>query len=253
MRHGGKPVQTHLRGRTLHRVHRAEQAINFVRVRMSFEREQAFGDGLQMLFGFGNEEFENFVGNFAILRKRDRQAKRPGKPPEWARPRPAIRRPRSIGVSGSRRGRKCERVALLESCDVVDVSAPLELICRRSNSSTEIASDNEFRERAVHVRSERRVHGVVKDVRHLRGHFGKLREAVARGSARKRVRSDVKLLEVLGLGLRLLQKAGVLPQILEVFGSLLEEQLDGFLVGPVHRAPSTRAGARRASTAPGLR
>ena len=42
---------------------------------------------------------------------------------------------------------------------------------------------NKFGERAVHVRGERGVHGVVKDVRHFRGYLGKKRKAVAGGSA----------------------------------------------------------------------
>ena len=69
MGHGGEPVQTDLRGRTFHGVHRAEQAINVVRIGMALERQQAFGDRLQMFLGFGNKELKNFVGDFAILRE----------------------------------------------------------------------------------------------------------------------------------------------------------------------------------------
>ena len=96
----------------------------------------------------------------------------------------------------------------------------------------------------MHIRGERGVHGVMKNVRHFRGDFGKLRKAVAGGSAGERVRGDVELFQILGLRLRLLQHAGILPQILQVFGSLLEEQLDRFVIGPVHRPPSTHGGAR---------
>ena len=61
------------------------------------------------------------------------------------------------------------------------------------------------------------------------------------------MRGDVKFFEVFGPGLRLLQHAGIFPQILEVFGRLLEEELDGFLIGPVHRLSSTNTAAARDS------
>ncbi len=69
MRDGRKTMQAHLRGRALYRVHRAEQAIDVFRVGIGFEREQTFRHGLQVLFGFGNEKFQDFVRNFAILRQ----------------------------------------------------------------------------------------------------------------------------------------------------------------------------------------
>ena len=252
MGHRGEPVQTDLRGGAFDGVHRAKQAIDLVRVGISLEREQAFGDRLQMFLGFGNEELEHFVGDFAILREavRERSGREDGRN-RFA----SARRVRGRLVFRFRRRRrgKRERIALLESDNI----GGRFRAARTDLQEIELEYGNrvgqKFRERAVHVGRQRRVHGVVKDVRHFRGDFGKLREAVARRRARERVRSDVELFEILRLGLRLLQKPGVLPQILEVLGSLLEEQLDRFLIGPVHRAPSTRAGARRASTAPGLR
>ena len=36
---------------------------------IGFEREQAIADDLQMLFGFGLEEFQNLVGNIVVLRQ----------------------------------------------------------------------------------------------------------------------------------------------------------------------------------------
>ena len=151
------------------------------------------------------------------------------------------------------RGRKRKCVALLESEDVFfgfgAAGADLQQVEFEHGNRV----GNKLGERAVHVRGERGVHGVMKDVRHLRGDFGKLREAVAGGSAGESVRGDVKFFEVLGPGLRLLQHAGIFPQILEVFGSLLEEELDGFLIGPVHRLSSTSTDATRDSAATGLR
>ena len=73
-------MQSDLRGGAFHRVHGAEKAVDIFRVGIGFEREQTFGDGLQVLFGFGNEKFEDFRGHFAILRqmidKRVREAAR---------------------------------------------------------------------------------------------------------------------------------------------------------------------------------
>ena len=66
---GRKPMQADLRRRTFHRVNGAEQAIDSSAFGLRFESEQAFGHGLQMLFGLGNEKFENFVRHFAILRQ----------------------------------------------------------------------------------------------------------------------------------------------------------------------------------------
>ena len=36
---------------------------------MRLQNQQALRDGLEMLFGFGNEKFENLGWNFGILRK----------------------------------------------------------------------------------------------------------------------------------------------------------------------------------------
>jgi hypothetical protein len=115
MGHSGKPMQTHLRGRTLYGVHRAEEAINVVRVGMSFEGEKAFGYGLQMLFGFGNEKLKHLVGHFTILRQgvRERSA---GK-----NSRDGLALAHGFaggGCIGSRRRWKREGIALFEGSDV---------------------------------------------------------------------------------------------------------------------------------------
>ena len=117
MGHRGEPVQTDLRGGAFYGVHRAEQAIDVVRVGIPLEREQAFGDRLQMFLGFGNEELEHFVGDFAILREavHERSGREDGR----------------NGFAGARRVRgrlvfrfcrrrrgKRERVALLERGDI---------------------------------------------------------------------------------------------------------------------------------------
>ena len=211
MRDRGKPVQAHLRGGAFYRVHRAEQAIDFVRVRIPLEREQAFGDRLQMLLGFGNEEFEHFVGDFAILREPVARTKWPGTLPESVRPYPDESAAGSLSVSGRRRRWKRECVALLERDDVGGRFRAGRADLQQVEFEHGNRVGEKFRERAVHVGRERGIHGVMKDVRHFRGHFGKFREAVARGRASERVRSDVELFEVLGPGLRLLQQARSTP------------------------------------------
>ena len=66
---GGEAVEADLRGGALHGVHGAEEAVDIFRVGIGFEREQAFGDGLEMLFGFGNEKLQDFGRDIAILRQ----------------------------------------------------------------------------------------------------------------------------------------------------------------------------------------
>ncbi len=63
-------MEADLRRRSFHRMHRAEQAVDVVGIRIGFESQQAFRHGLQVLFGFRYEEFENFVGDVSIRRQR---------------------------------------------------------------------------------------------------------------------------------------------------------------------------------------
>ncbi len=156
------------------------------------------------------------------------------------------------GARGGRRGKR-EGIALLEGEDVAFGFGAAGTDLQQIEFENGDCVGNKFGERAVHVRGERGVHGVVKDVRHFRGDFGKLRKAVAGGRAGESVRGNVEFFEIFGPGLRFLQHAGIFPQILEVFGRLLEEELDGFLIGPVHRLSSTNTAAARDSAATGLR
>ena len=70
MGHRGDAMEADLRRRPFHRMHRAEQAVDVVRIRIGFESQQAFRHGLQVLFGFRYEEFENFVRDVSICRQR---------------------------------------------------------------------------------------------------------------------------------------------------------------------------------------
>ena len=87
------------------------------------------------------------------------------------------------GARGGRR-RKREGIALLESEDVAfglrAVGADLQQIEFENGNCV----GNKFGKRAVHVRGERGVHGVMKNVRHFRGDFGELRKSVTGGGAR---------------------------------------------------------------------
>src|SRR5262249_38746986 len=105
-----------------------------------------------------------------------------------------------------------------------------------------------FGERTVHLRSQRGIHGVMEHVSSFRSNFRKLRVAIAGRCAGERVSCDIKLLEVFVLGLRLLQHAGVLAEVLEILRSLLKKQFERFAPRAVHRLPSTSAGARFRST-----
>ena len=69
MSHAGNPLQPNLRRRTFHGVHGAKQAIDFVRAGIGFQRKQAIGDHLKMLFCFGHKEFKDLSGNIAIVRQ----------------------------------------------------------------------------------------------------------------------------------------------------------------------------------------
>ena len=180
MRDRREPVQADLRGRAFHRVHRAEQAVNVVRVGIAFERQQAFGDGLQMFFGLGNEELENFVRDIAILRqaidvRNSRENFGNGFAASRSRPASTF----GFGIRGRRSG-ECKCVALLERGDVVGGFRAVRTDLQQIEFEHGDRVGEEFGERAVHVGSQHGVHGVVKDVRHLRGHFGKFRKAVAR-------------------------------------------------------------------------
>src|SRR5690242_20965475 len=91
-------------------MHRAEEAINVVRIGMSLQSEQALGHGLQMLFGFGNEELKDLIGHLTILRQRVR--KRSSGKNRWNGL--ALAEGFVGGCISSGRGRKRKGVALFE-------------------------------------------------------------------------------------------------------------------------------------------
>src|SRR5262249_21796072 len=60
MRNTPEALEADLRRGTLDGVNRAEKLVDFVGVIVAFERDEAVADDLQVLFGFGLEELENF-------------------------------------------------------------------------------------------------------------------------------------------------------------------------------------------------
>jgi len=106
----------------------------------------------------------------------------------------------------------------------------------------------------MHVRRKRGMHRVMKNVRHLRAHFGKLRKAITGGGPSERMCGNVEFFQVVRTSLRLLQNSGVLAQILQVLRSFLQEEFDGFGAWAVHKLPPARDfDAICVATAAGLR
>src|SRR5262249_10310921 len=120
-------------------------------------------------------------------------------------------------------GRKGEAVALLKSSDVLHHFlagvADLQKIAFAKGN----AGRKEFGQGTVQILAERSLRSVLKDVRQLGGHLGKVREAVAGRSSAEGVGGDVQPLQVLAARLDLLKYADVFPQVLQVLGSFLKE------------------------------
>src|SRR5438105_15776140 len=70
MRNGAQPLQPDLRGGTFDRVNGAEELVDFLRIVVGLERNQAVAYDLQMLFGFRLEKLQNLVWHFIIRWKR---------------------------------------------------------------------------------------------------------------------------------------------------------------------------------------
>ena len=63
---GAEPLQSDLRCGAFNGVNRAEKFVDFFRIVVAFEREQAVTDDLQMLFRLRLEELQNFRGYFVV-------------------------------------------------------------------------------------------------------------------------------------------------------------------------------------------
>ena len=113
-------LETYLRGGALYCVYRAEEFVDFLRTMIRFKREQAITDNLQMLLGFGLEEFENFGWDFVVFRQSvEIGAGNRGHVPRIVR---WLFKSLLWWLIVERRGfrRECKAVALLERSDVVE-------------------------------------------------------------------------------------------------------------------------------------
>ena len=69
VRDAAKTLETYLRRGAFYGVYRTEEFIDFFRTVIGFQGKQTITDDLQMFFGFGLEEFENFGWDFIIFRE----------------------------------------------------------------------------------------------------------------------------------------------------------------------------------------
>ena len=65
-----QPLQADLSRRTFYSVNCPEKFINFFRIVVAFERQQAIADNLEMLFRFRLEEFQNLRRHLVVERQR---------------------------------------------------------------------------------------------------------------------------------------------------------------------------------------
>ena len=66
MRNGAQPLQPDLRGGTFDRVNGAEELVDFLRIVVGLERNQAVAYDLQMLFGFDFESLAELLQKFLV-------------------------------------------------------------------------------------------------------------------------------------------------------------------------------------------
>ena len=69
VRDAAKTLETDLRRGAFYGVYRTEEFIDFFRTVIGLQGKQTITDDLQMFFGFGLEEFENFGWDFIIFRE----------------------------------------------------------------------------------------------------------------------------------------------------------------------------------------
>src|SRR6266852_2388777 len=66
VRDATKALESHLGGGTFYGVNGAEEAGDVFGIVVGFERDEAVADDLEMFFGFGLEEFEDFAGHLVV-------------------------------------------------------------------------------------------------------------------------------------------------------------------------------------------
>ena len=206
-----------------------------------------------MLFGFRNKEFEHLLRNLAIFRQKidERSTLRKNLRNGFG-----VRRVIVGGVLRGelrRGGRKRKAVALLERRNVTGSFSSVGRDLQQIELEHGDGIRQKFSERAVGIGSERGVHRVLENMCELARDFGEQRKAVACRRSAHGVRCDVEALEIFGARLGLLDKAGVFPQILQVIGRFLQEELERCVFGFAHRLPSATTAWRSARSLAGLR
>ena len=258
MRNGAQPLQPDLRGGTFDRVNGAEELVDFLRIVVGLERNQAVAYDLQMLFGFRLEKLQNLVWHFIIRRKRVEVG------PGWSGGRGFFRllgfdMRWSLGLRKVERwwlDRERKAIALLERGDVFEIFLTRVADFQKIGFEQRDAVRKKFRQRPMEVFTKRRIERVLKHVRKFTGDFGESWKAVAGGSSAKRVRGNVKPLKIFVLRRNVLQHTHVFSQVLQVLGGFLEEDFDGFAVRSVrrvHTRPSVTSSGLSNSSAVGFR
>jgi len=250
--HRAQSPQTHLRRRSFDGVDRTEEAVNLLRVGIRFEAQQTLGGNLQMLFRFGDEEVQHFRGNIVVIRQIIREVAF-GLWRGIALLRTRIGG-RFIGKRGRGDGHPSERecVAVLERGNVIDrfiaVRADLQQIKFENGDGVR----QKLGERAVGVRTQLGLAGVLKDVRESSSNIREKRKIPADRRFAQFVRGVVQPGEIVARRLRLDRQCGIFAQVLQALGSVLQELLERIGVVRCHEPLLSAAGFCSAFVAGGL-
>ena len=241
MGHASNALPAHLRRRAFYRVHGAEQPVNvFAGVGIGFEREQAVGDDLQMLFRLRNEELQNFLRNFRIGRQigngRGRSACLSAGllPGAFGREHLRLRTGGFARTRGLSRGLldllKSEWIFLLEAVDLLQRLHRIGADHQQVGFESGNCLGDKLDDRPAGVCSDAGIERVLEDVRQLAGDLAEQRITIGTRSPAQGVGGDVKPLHVIGDRVRVLQDGGVLAQELKMLGGLLQKNFHQFRI-----------------------
>ena len=168
-----------LRRRTFDGVNGAKEAVDFFRIVVAFERKQAVADDLEMLFCFGLEKFQDFVGDVIVR----------GQGVEIGTCEAGLRRSgilrcgrevadrlRSDGIGHAeierrRLWRKRKAIAFLESGNIFAIFLTGVADLDEAGFEQRDAVGQEFCDRAVEIVAKRGVQRILKHVREFAGDF----------------------------------------------------------------------------------
>ena len=192
VRHRAQPPQAHLRRRSFDRVNGTEKPVDLFGGRIRFEPQQTLRCDLQMLFCFRDEKVQYFPGNIVIFRQIVRQI-------AFGRMQGIARfGPLAGGQIISKRGwgrwhaSECKCVAMLECGNVIGGFAAVRTDLQQVKFKNRDRVRQELGERAVRVRTQLRLAGVLKDVRQPPGDIREKRIAPAACGLGQFVRGIVK-------------------------------------------------------------